>query len=278
VAGPWRKPIICAGALGCAILLAGCTRQGKYQPLGMWNNSRLKPYEGSLMDAMPTASRAPVAGSVARGELYREDPINTGRSGARLLAASPLPVTPAVLARGQERYNVYCSPCHSRLGDGEGMAVKRSFPHPPDFAIQRLRTAPVGHFFDVMTNGYGVMYSYAERVPPADRWAIASYIRVLQKTRPVVTEDRYEAERIRAREAGIRDPKRGMRIPDTQHSPGSDQQPGHDEPPPANRQPAGGHGPNGEQQPEQPPHTVPPTGNPARGGTEVQDPITGRHR
>src|SRR2546425_9364546 len=103
-----------------------------------------------------------------------------------MVTTFPIPITQEVLERGQLRFNVYCVPCHSRLGDGQGMIVQRGFPHPPDYAIRRLRKAPVGHFFDVMTNGYGVMYSYASRVPPNDRWAIAAYIRVLQAKRPEV--------------------------------------------------------------------------------------------
>jgi mono/diheme cytochrome c family protein len=113
------------------------------------------------------------------------------------------------LERGQLRFNVYCVPCHSRLGDGQGMIVQRGFPHPPDYAIRRLRKAPVGHFFDVMTNGYGVMYSYASRVPPNDRWAIAAYIRVLQAKRPEVPAEEFREERLRARQTGLRQVPRG---------------------------------------------------------------------
>src|SRR5579875_3361481 len=93
------------------------------------------------------------------------------------------PVTLALLQRGQERFRIYCTPCHSELGDGNGMIVQRGFPHPPDYTEQRLLDAPVQHFFDVITNGYGVMYSYADRVPVSDRWAIAAYIRALQLSR-----------------------------------------------------------------------------------------------
>jgi mono/diheme cytochrome c family protein len=90
------------------------------------------------------------------------------------------PVTLALLARGQERYRIYCTPCHSELGDGRGMIVQRGFPPPPSYHIQRLRDAPPPHFYDVISNGYGRMYSFAARVQPADRWAIAAYIRALQ--------------------------------------------------------------------------------------------------
>jgi mono/diheme cytochrome c family protein len=92
----------------------------------------------------------------------------------------PPPVTMALLERGQERFDIYCAPCHSRVGDGQGMIVQRGFPAPPSYYIERLRKAPVQHFYDVITNGYGAMYSYADRVAPADRWAIVAYIRALQ--------------------------------------------------------------------------------------------------
>lgn len=186
------------------LMSAGCTRQGQFQAISMWNESRLKPLEESPIAGAGSSSRPLVPGTVARGELAPDDPINTGQTGNKLVTASPIPITPEVLARGQERFNIYCSPCHSRLGNGEGMVVKRGFPHPPDYKITRLTSAPIGHFYDVMTNGYGVMYSYASRVPVRDRWAIAAYIRVLQQLeRPVIPESRYKAERLRARSTGI---------------------------------------------------------------------------
>jgi mono/diheme cytochrome c family protein len=99
------------------------------------------------------------------------------------------PVTLALLQRGQERYRIYCTPCHSELGDGRGMVVQRGFPAPPSYHIDRLRAAPVQHFYDVMTNGYGAMYSFADRVVPEDRWAIAAYIRVLQHSQDASLAD-----------------------------------------------------------------------------------------
>ncbi|HEY6333373.1 MAG TPA: cytochrome c [Blastocatellia bacterium] len=92
----------------------------------------------------------------------------------------PIAVTPRLVSRGQERFNIFCSPCHSYLGDGQGMIVKRGFRQPPSFHIDRLRQAPVGHFFDVITNGFGAMPDYAEQITPQDRWAIIAYIRALQ--------------------------------------------------------------------------------------------------
>lgn len=228
----------------CLLLLplafpAGCTRDFRYQPLGMWNEARLKPYEGSPMPNESSSSRGLVPGAVARGELWTGDPMATGRYAGKPLAKSPVAVTRALLQRGQERFNISCSPCHGRLGDGQGMIVQRGFPHPPDYAIPRLRKAPVGHFYDVITNGYGVMYSYAQSVAVKDRWAIASYIRVLQKTRPVVPVDLYEQERKRARESAIIDPVRGMRLPEGESPPGSAQGP------PGSPAPAPGGSPQG---------------------------------
>lgn len=194
----------CALTLGAVVLAAGCTREGNFQAISMWNQSRIKPLGESPIPGEQSSSRPLVAGTVARGELPPDSPFRTGRSGGALVTQIPVTVTPKLLARGQERFDIYCSPCHSRLGDGNGMIVARGFPHPPDYKIARLRNAPVGHFFDVMTNGYGAMYSYASRVAPEDRWAIAAYIRLLQGIhRPVVPENQYQEERIRARATGI---------------------------------------------------------------------------
>ncbi len=114
---------------------------------------------------------------------YRERPV------------TPPPVTLTLLERGQARFRIYCTPCHSELGDGQGMVVQRGFPAPPSYHIDRLRDAPVQHFYDVMTNGYGAMYSFAARVQPSDRWAIAAYIRALQRSQHASAADLAAAER-----------------------------------------------------------------------------------
>jgi mono/diheme cytochrome c family protein len=101
----------------------------------------------------------------------------------------PFPVTSDVLARGQERYDIYCTPCHGYAGYGDGVIVQRGLTPPPSFHSDRLRAAPVGHFFDVITNGFGVMYSYGDRVQPEDRWAIAAYIRALQLSQDATLDD-----------------------------------------------------------------------------------------
>lgn len=110
--------------------------------------------------------------------------------------ATPVPpVTLALLQRGQQQFRIYCTPCHSELGDGNGMIVRRGFPHPPDYTEERLVNAPVQHFVDVITNGYGIMYSFADRVTVPDRWAIAAYIRALQLSRHTQVADLNAAER-----------------------------------------------------------------------------------
>jgi mono/diheme cytochrome c family protein len=108
----------------------------------------------------------------------------------------PVPrVTLALLERGQERYRIYCAPCHSELGEGNGMIVQRGFAPPPSYHIDRLRAAPPQHLYDVITQGYGAMYSFAERVQPADRWAIVAYIRALQRSQHATLADVAATER-----------------------------------------------------------------------------------
>jgi mono/diheme cytochrome c family protein len=130
----------------------------------MANQPKQLPYEISPGQTS-NPNTAPPAGIIARDD---QPP------------PSPPPVTLALLQRGQERFNIYCAPCHARTGDGQGMIVQRGFPAPPSYFIDRLLAAPSQHFYDVITSGYGAMYSYADRVAPADRWAIAAYIRTLQ--------------------------------------------------------------------------------------------------
>ena len=119
-------------------------------------------------------------GAVSRSRGAIEESFFTGQDANGLLTKVPLEVTEAVLKRGQERFNIYCSPCHNYSGNGKGMIVQKGFVQPTSFHDPRLRASPVGYFFNVITNGYGRMYSYASRVPAADRWAIAAYIKTLQ--------------------------------------------------------------------------------------------------
>ena len=189
---PFRKQsdrahvgVLVMAAMTALPLLAGCTRDFRFQPVSMWNESRVKPFEPSPLSPNESSARTPPIGTVARGELHRKDPMYAGRQGKALLTKSPIPVTPEMLQRGQERYNTFCSPCHGLAGDGDGMIVRRGFPHPPSYHEARLRAAPARHLFDVITNGYGIMYPYDQRVALADRWAIVAYIRALQLSRQV---------------------------------------------------------------------------------------------
>jgi cytochrome c553 len=141
------------------------------------------------------SERQPVPGTVARGQLRTDELFYTGRENNVAVDKFPFPITRADLERGRERFNVYCTPCHDYTGSGRGMIVRRGFPQPPSYHIQRLREAPVGHFYDVMTNGFGAMYSYAARIEPADRWRIAAYIRVLQLSQNAKIDDVPQSER-----------------------------------------------------------------------------------
>ncbi len=147
----------------------------------MFNQPSSKPLSrNDFFQDNQMASRPLVAHTIARGHLDEDEAFYSGKIGTNLVTTFPIPITRETLERGRERFEIYCSVCHGRTGEGNGMIIQRGFPVPPSYHIDRLRQAPVGHLFDVMTQGYGIMYSYAERVEPADRWAIAAYIRALQ--------------------------------------------------------------------------------------------------
>ena len=147
----------------------------------MHDQPRFRPLRRSDFFADGRSERPLVPGTVARGQL-REDAYYYSGMVSKTQPGNtiPFPVTADVLRRGQERFDIYCSPCHSRVGDGNGMIVQRGYRHPPTFHSDTLRSMPVGHFYDVITNGFGAMPDYAQQVTPPDRWAIAAYIRVLQ--------------------------------------------------------------------------------------------------
>ena len=146
----------------------------------MHDQPRFRPLRRSDFYEDGRSSRPLVAGTVARGHLRQDAYFYTGMVGKDPGTTLPIAATEAVLRRGQERFNIYCAPCHGRLGDGNGMVPQRGYRRPPSYHSDNLRSAPIGHFFDVMTNGFGAMPDYAQQVQPADRWAIAAYIRVLQ--------------------------------------------------------------------------------------------------
>jgi mono/diheme cytochrome c family protein len=143
--------------------------QPKYTPL------RSTPFFGDVRSARPL-----LAGTVARGQLHEDPFLETGKIGKDDAAVFPFPVDAAVMARGRERFDIFCTPCHGRTGTGDGMIVRRGYRRPPTYHDDRLRNAPVGHFVDVMANGFGAMPDYSDQVGARDRWAIAAYIRALQ--------------------------------------------------------------------------------------------------
>ena len=184
---PASRPAFRACAIFSALLLAGCRQDMHVQP-------KYVPEDPSTFFADGRSARPPVEGTVARGQLRTDEFLYTGRINGVAADLFPFPITSAELSRGRERYNIYCSPCHDYTGSGNGMIVQRGFPSPPSFHLERLRQAPAGHFFDVMTNGMGLMYSYASRVSPEDRWRIAAYIRALQLSEHGSTADVPESQ------------------------------------------------------------------------------------
>lgn len=162
--------------------MAGCRQDMHDQP-------RYKPLAESSFFEDSRSARPLVPGTIARGNLRADEHLYTGKSGGALVKTFPFPVTREVLERGRQRYDIYCAPCHDRVGNGQGMVVRRGFRPPPSFHIDRLRDAPVGHFFDVITNGFGAMADYAAQVSPRDRWAITAYIRALQLSQRATLAD-----------------------------------------------------------------------------------------
>jgi Cytochrome C oxidase, cbb3-type, subunit III len=183
-----RRAIACI-AFGLMVL-AGCRQDMHDQP-------RYEPLEPSTFFADGQSSRPLVEGTVARGHLRLDELLYTGKVNGEPSEAMPFPVTRELLGRGQERYNIYCTPCHDHVGNGQGMIVQRGLRPPPSFHIERLRAAPIGHFFDVITNGYGAMANYAVEVATVDRWAIAAYIRALQLSQHAEVAELPEADRRR---------------------------------------------------------------------------------
>jgi hypothetical protein len=151
----------------------------------MYDQPRYKPYAASEFFDDGTSARPLVAGTVPRRDPRERgkasaELFETGKTAGTLAETLPFPLDRSVLERGQDRFRIFCTPCHGELGNGQGMIVRRGFNPPPSFHKDELRKAPVGHFFDVMTRGFGTMYSYAARIPPRDRWAITAYVRALQ--------------------------------------------------------------------------------------------------
>jgi mono/diheme cytochrome c family protein len=170
-------------ALAALALLSGCRIDMHMQP-------KENPLSRNDFYADQRSERPPVEGTVARGELREDTYFYTGKAGNAPSDYMPFPVTKEVLERGRERYNIYCAPCHSRVGDGNGFIPSRGFARqPPSYHIPRLQKAPLGYFYDVITNGFGIMPDYASQIPPRDRWSIVAYVRALQLSQNATQAD-----------------------------------------------------------------------------------------
>lgn len=174
-------PLLLAAA--ALLVLSGCRQDMQDMP-------RYTPLRRSDFFADQRSQRPPVEGAIARGHLKDDAAFYTGKDPAgRFVAEFPFPVTRQVLTRGQQRFNVYCAPCHDSLGNGLGMIVRRGYRRPPSYHIDRLREVSNGYLYDVITNGFGAMPDYAAQIPPADRWAIVAYLRALQRSQHATAKD-----------------------------------------------------------------------------------------
>lgn len=176
-------------------LLALCLPFGVACRSDMQNQPKYLPLQPSGLFANGDSSRPLIEGTVARNSIVTPTPWSSGKdaSGA-LVREVPVPVTADLVARGHQRYDIYCSPCHDRTGSGGGMIVLRGYKRPPSFHIDRLRNEADGYFFDVITNGFGIMPNYAQQIPIADRWAITTYVRALQLSQGATLADVPAAE------------------------------------------------------------------------------------
>jgi mono/diheme cytochrome c family protein len=168
--------------------IAGCHRDMRDQP-------RFEPYEETEFFRDGMSARTPIAGTVAVGKLEEDGAFFTGKQDGKLVDELPVELTAKLLERGRDRYTIFCTMCHGQWGGGDGMIVQRGLRAPPTFHSERLRNVPIGHFFDVITHGFGAMPSYAVQIKPEDRWAIAAYLRALQRSQTAKPEDLPDAER-----------------------------------------------------------------------------------
>lgn len=182
-----RLSIHSAAVLAILLAAGGCH-------LDMQDQPRYAPLTANPFYRDSSSARNLPEGVVARGQARTDELLYSGRVNGRFATVFPFEITGPVLHRGQDRFNTFCSPCHGRLGDGNGMIVQRGFPRPRSFHNDTLRAEPPGYFFDVITNGFGRMYSYSASVNVRDRWAIVAYIRALQLSRRVPVSELSAAE------------------------------------------------------------------------------------
>lgn len=186
-ASPRSLPAI--AVLSCAMLAtAGCRQDMHDQP-------KYIPLRASAFFTDGSSARVPPAGTVARGQLREDTLLYTGKVGGEPSAEFPFPLTEQVMQRGREAFDAYCSHCHGQTGDGDGMVVQRGYTKPPPLHSDKVRNAPIGHIFDVITNGFGAMPDHAAQVKVSDRWAIAAYVRALQASASGTVNDVPPAQR-----------------------------------------------------------------------------------
>jgi mono/diheme cytochrome c family protein len=201
------RQLSAVAALASIALLSGCRLDMHVQP-------RQNPLSRSDFFADQRSERPPVEGTVARGQLHDDTYFYTGKAGSTPGDYMPFPVTKEVLERGRERYNIYCAPCHSRVGDGNGFIPSRGFARkPPSFHDPRLQKAQLGYFYDVMTNGFGIMPDYASQISPQDRWKIVAYIRALQLSQNATRADVPAGQNVPSEPPAFRQPGSGATLP-----------------------------------------------------------------
>ena len=207
MAAPRNLRKVLPALLALIAVTAGCRLDMHLQPY-------YRTFAKSDFFADDRSARLPVEGTVARGDLREDTYFYTGKIDGVPGDYLPFAVTQEVLDRGRERYNITCTPCHGRVGDGNGFIPTRGFRKPPSFHIDRLRKAPIGYFFDVDTNGYGVMPDYAAQVAPRDRWCIAAYIRALQLSQNATSAEVPAGQKVPSPAPQFRDIGNGATLPE----------------------------------------------------------------
>jgi mono/diheme cytochrome c family protein len=207
-----RKLLPAILTLAAVTVTVGCRQDMHVQPY-------YRPLAKSDFFMDGRSARLPVEGTVARGDLHEDTYFYTGRVGSNDGEYLPFAATPEVLARGRERYNITCTPCHGRVGDGDGFIPSRGLRRPPSFHIDRLRKVPIGYFFDVATNGFGVMPDYAAQITPRDRWCIAAYVRALQLSQNATAADIPAGQKVPSPAPTFRDIGNGATLPEKAPTP-----------------------------------------------------------
>jgi mono/diheme cytochrome c family protein len=206
-AGDFLRVLSALASLVAISLFAGCRIDMHVQP-------KQNPLSRSDFYPDQRSARPLVEGTVARGQLHEDTYFYSGKIGSNPGDVMPFPVTKEVLERGRERFDIFCAPCHSRVGDGNGFVPSRGFSRrPPSYHIPRLQKAPLGYFFDVITNGFGIMPDYASQIPPQDRWDIVAYVRALQLSQSASMADVPPGQKIPSMPPKFKEPGSGATLP-----------------------------------------------------------------